>query len=44
MECQLEEVIRINDTGMAAAKTIIEVNTMKAMYALNAISTPPFLS
>jgi hypothetical protein len=35
---------RIRDAGIEAAKTTMDVNIMKAMYALNAISTPPFLS
>jgi len=35
---------KIRDKGNATAKAIIEVKTMKATYALKAISTPPFLS
>jgi hypothetical protein len=34
----------INDVGIATAKAIKETNTIKAIYALNAINTPPFLS
>jgi hypothetical protein len=44
MEIPVKSGKRINDTGMAAANTIMERSTMKAIYALNAISTPPFLS
>ena len=34
----------INDIGIATPKAIIEVKTIKATYALNAIRTPPFFS
>jgi hypothetical protein len=36
--------IRINANGMATAKATIDINIMNAIYALKAISTPPFLS